>query len=609
MPEERRYPSQLKPLPKLQPLALRAQAKPRLATPSGRQPGDPAIDPYLIERAACDAIGIPHPRDVDQGTVQGLHHHIGTFHIAESEGATTAAVRAFRALHDQRFFTYSEYDNALRKIDSLRAKDGWDLTDIEKPFCARFQRDRYTANLHGYLTYVGDMVPALGEILSSSIAVYIPEEPRRTHTYLLGTTGSGKTELLKTLIHSYIAQPDSASVVVIEPSGEFVEQVAHWQEFVGSDRLVYLKLDIKPGLVPTINPLEIPNLDPNDTSREALNVKQVVAQQLLSALEEILGGRMGGDVSVNMRAVLMACLLVLLDKPGATLKDLHRFMNKDSNDDLVGFGATRLHYESAARLFQTSFNQTSFDVTRRSIFAKLQTLFDISFFGELTCGKSTVDLQYQLGRKAIILFDLSKGRLGNEASAAFGRLMIAYIQALAKRRGDLPKAYRVPIHLIIDECHNYLTTSVEEILAESRKLGLFLTLCQQNVGYQMGNDMRRIVANNTTVKIAGKVEPDQWERTSRQFPVDKEVMAALGKSKQKGVFIIRAGSGAEPFRFRARSDLIDFSNRMSPTMWEITKGRQARLFYRPVEEKDGRGASTEPQGTASPLKKKKFKLE
>ena len=48
----------------------------------------------------------------------------------------------------------------------------------------------------------------------------------------------------------------------------------------------------------------------------------MVALQLVEALQEIVSKGQGGAISDNMKMVLTQCILVLLDYPGATFRDL-----------------------------------------------------------------------------------------------------------------------------------------------------------------------------------------------------------------------------------------------------------------------------------------------
>ena len=110
---------------------------------------------------------------------------------------------------------------------------------------------------------------------------------------------------MKTFTHSYVMQPELGSVVILDPAGEFVEQIAHWREFIGagSERLIYISLKLKLGMVPTINPFEISGIDPSEMSEYALLIKHVVAQQIIEAFEQIIAGSVGSAITTPMEGV------------------------------------------------------------------------------------------------------------------------------------------------------------------------------------------------------------------------------------------------------------------------------------------------------------------
>ena len=103
----------------------------------------------------------------------------------------------------------------------------------------------------------------------------------------------------------------------------------------------------------------------------------------------------------------------------------------------------------------------------------------------------------------IVIFDIAKSR-GRTMAADFGKLMLAYIQAIALRRQDLPKHQRKQTYLFIDEVANYVGGSIEEIMCESRKFGLSLFMSSQIVGQNMSRELTEIILSNATLKIVGK---------------------------------------------------------------------------------------------------------
>jgi hypothetical protein len=221
------------------------------------------------------------------------------------------------------------------------------------------------------------------------------------------------------------------------------------------DRLIYIDPYLGAGRTPTLNPFQLAN-----PSHQA---KQIAAQQILNTFEELLAGRAGGELSVNMQALLMPCLLALLERPGSTLADLKRFMRPEENVDLVSFACERIDN------FEADFNQPHYTPTKNAIAAKLSSLLAFDAFKNLLCGPSTFDLEHELNERRIIVFNLAKGRIGDAASEAIGRFIIATLQAIAMRRDLIPLEQRVHTHLFVDECQNYITKSTVTILEEAAR--------------------------------------------------------------------------------------------------------------------------------------------
>ena len=187
---------------------------------------------------------------------------------------------------------------------------------------------------------------------------------------MVGTSGSGKSELFKILVHSFVTDPHYGSVVVLDPADEFAGEVAEWKEFIESDRLVYIKPDLEPGMSPVINPFEISGVRPGDFSTEALKVKRVVADQLVLGLERLLSDAgVGSRLTLPMRAMLRPCVLALLDREGATLRDLATFMRDQQNGELVAFGRSLTHHSQAARFFVEGFYDDANKQTKDAIYS------------------------------------------------------------------------------------------------------------------------------------------------------------------------------------------------------------------------------------------------
>jgi len=454
------------------------------------------------------------------------------------------------------------------KINELRRKLYTQYDAITLHLARNYAPHIHTPNRRGYLNFIADQDPKITEVLNEPIPLRPVLSHLRRHAYITGGSGSGKTELLKQLIHGAFHRYGEA-IIVIDPHGDMAEQIAKWEMFEQDERLIYIDPYMSEDHIPPFNPLQVPE-------GTTMQQKEVIAQQLVNAFEQLLKGSGGDSLTVNMRTLLMPCILTLIDRPGSTLADLQRFMNDRVNDDLVELGTTSKR--RAIRDFFTYHfkDDTSLRPSKSAVSKKLQSLFNTFAFDEMVNSPETLDLENAINEGRIILFNLSKGRLGDEASEAFGRLVVATVQGLALRRADIPEGERVPINLFIDECQNYLSPATIAILEEARKYGVCLTMAQQVVGRGMSSEMQTVVLNNTNVKVAGLTQED--DKMAKILGKTQEDVQSLNT----GQFWMKIGNG-QTFLLNANSDLINDSIAMSDDYWNTIKLEQL-FYYRSLNE-------------------------
>jgi hypothetical protein len=464
---------------------------------------------------------------------------------------------------------------------------------LERSANRLYKAHGYHASFTGWREYVCDASPFFAEkVLFRELPVRVGSDDY-LHLYCVGGSRSGKTEYLKSLAYQVLQDPNCA-LVFCEPAGDASRQIARWKEHVHSDRLIYVDHSLKSGFTPCINPFEIYGVEARDTRPDALRVKKVVAQQLLGALQEIVSTGQGAEFSRNAQGILMSCILVLLDYPNATLRDLMRFMY---DPELARFAETRNHYPDVRDFFVHGFHRKTLQPTKEAIQNKLQELFSTGNFADLTCGKSTIQLEKEVDQKKLIVFNLSEASIGKREGAAFGKLIVALMQSLAVRR----TGKRVPTRLILDECHTYLTRSVELIITGAAKYGLFITMAQQFIGQYMDKQMEQ-TALGATIRIGGRNADEHHASTARMLGADPSDVASL----TKGEFVIKLPE-SPPFLFRTHTDLLEDANAMSKREWEGVKADQLRRYYRrievPVPAQAVRGPSERPKPALAPPKR------
>jgi type IV secretory pathway TraG/TraD family ATPase VirD4 len=86
-----------------------------------------------------------------------------------------------------------------------------------------------------------------------------------------------------------------------------------------------------------------------------------------------------------------------------------------------------------------------------------------------------------MGEGRVLLVDLSKGNMGEDASNLVGAMMLTRMELAALSRTDAPEEQRKDFYVYIDEFYNFTTASFANILSEARKYRLNLILAHQYI--------------------------------------------------------------------------------------------------------------------------------
>ncbi|HLO76636.1 MAG TPA: type IV secretion system DNA-binding domain-containing protein [Magnetospirillum sp.] len=425
---------------------------------------------------------------------------------------------------------------------------------------------RFSPDVPGYVRYCQSALPRNeAAFFLKAHRLPIREDDRRRHTYISGGSGSGKTEAIKVIIHHYLTRDTSAAVVVLDPHGDFAEQVARFRENAENGRLVYIDPALSPQHTPVFNPFEI-----KDRSPMAVDV---ATQELVSVFREI----MDTGFTLQMETVLKPCIATLLLRDGSTILDLMRFMDDDENADLLHFAQRMLPNPAQRHFLAVDFGKDAYGPTKQSLRTKIQSLLNSQVFLHFLAGPSTFDLEEAINRRALIVFNLSRGTIGDDTSETIGRFIIAKLQSFAIQRARIDEHKRVPIHLFVDECQLYISDSIEKILTEARKYKLFATLASQILGQNMGAQLKAIVLSNTAVKMTGKNALATLSAIAKETGANLEELQGL----ETGEFHIKAGNRPS-VKAKMPAHLLGKRNGMRADKWaETIKGQLAR-YYRPL---------------------------
>lgn len=129
--------------------------------------------------------------------------------------------------------------------------------------------------------------------------------------------------------------------------------------------------------------------------------------------------------------------------------------------------------------------------------------------------ENKIDIEKIMREKKILFINLCKGRLGEENSSFLGAMFITKIKQAGMARAGMPEEARADFYLYVDEFHNLVTETFENILSEARKYGLCLTVAHQYVGQLLPRVQAAVLGNTGTIIIfrvggedAVKLEPE-----------------------------------------------------------------------------------------------------
>ena len=66
---------------------------------------------------------------------------------------------------------------------------------------------------------------------------------------------------------------------------------------------------------------------------------------------------------------------------------------------------------------------------------------------------STLDLNYAMNHRRVVIVNLAMGKIGESATRLMGAFLLAHARAAAMARASIPASEREPFHLIGDEIH------------------------------------------------------------------------------------------------------------------------------------------------------------
>lgn len=354
--------------------------------------------------------------------------------------------------------------------------------------------------------------------------VHLSLDERARHIYTVGKSGSGKTTLLFNLTMLDILA--GRGVAIIDPHGDLAEAIADCIPGHRTADICYLNVADTERPV-GFNPLA--NVPPE---RRAL-----AASGMVSAFKHLWGDSWGP----RLEHFLYHGLSALLDTPHATLIDLPRLYIEEQ---FRARTVAQIRDPVTRRFWEQEF--TKYDVRFRTE-AIAPILNKAGQFATSPNVRAIIgqtapkfDLSFAMDNRRILIANLAKGAIGEQAANLLGSLLISHLQLVAMSRSSIPEPERVPFFIHVDEFQSFGTDAFASLMSESRKYAAHFCLAHQFTE-QIAPNVRAAILGNAGTLIVFRVGGTDAALLAPEFhPMEPNTLAAQLPFK---AWIRRAGFG------------------------------------------------------------------
>lgn len=334
--------------------------------------------------------------------------------------------------------------------------------------------------------------------------VYIGKEDRMRHVYIIGKTGTGKSEMLKDMILQDIRE--GKGLCFMDPHGDAIEDI--------------LKL------VPPERAEDVIYFNPSDVERPmGLNLleattedqKHFAATAVINMMYKLFDPYKTGIVGPRFEHAVRNAMLTAMCEPGSTFIEIMRIL---TDSRFVQEILPKVQDPIIRRYWTDQIAQTS-------DFHKSEVLdYITSKFGRFVTNKlirniigqsqSSFNLREVMDTGKILLINLAKGTLGEENSNFLGLILVPRILMAAMSRSELPMDQRRDFFFYVDEFQNFATPDFAVILSEARKYRLGLCVANQFIG-QVEEEVKNAIFGNVGSMVAYRVGVSDANYLAREF--------------------------------------------------------------------------------------------
>jgi len=321
------------------------------------------------------------------------------------------------------------------------------------------------------------------------------------------------------------------------------------------NRVIYLDPTLQEGMTPTLNLFDLKD-------RSEKNI-QKIAKVIVSVIKSVNDDE---KFSGAMEEMLYYCCCLLLRKGDSDFFELLQILNDKKNKELVKLG------QNSPNVLERGYFEDYFKgakPTQEAVKRRVSKILNDLVLSNLLNGSSTINLEEAMNTKGnVIIFRIQKEEM-LDSYIYYARFIIGLIQIIALKRASQEEDDRVRTYCHIDEFHNFITPTIEEILTESRKYRLYLSLAHQAISQVRSPALRDIILSNTNIKLIGNNKNKTLEAMNKTLNTKLKDVEKL----DAGEFYLSVGKN-DILKIKNTDILLDGKQNITDTQWHELKQYQ-----------------------------------
>lgn len=392
-------------------------------------------------------------------------------------------------------------------------------------------------------------------------------EDRLRHTYIIGKTGTGKSQFLVELMMQDIKA--GRGVCFMDPHGDAVQDLLQMIPPERAEDVIYFNP------ADADRPMGVNLLEAKDENQQHFAATAVI-NMMYKLFDPYKTGIVGPRFEHGVRN---AMLTVMQGMEGGTFVEVMRAL---TTPRFVQELLPNVKDKMVVSYWKDQIAQTS-------DFHKSEVLdYTVSKFGRFVTNKiirniigqskSSFSFREVMDKQKILLVNLSKGELGEENSNFLGLILVPRILMAAMSRADVPEEQRPPFYLYVDEFQNFATPDFAVILSEARKYKLALTVANQFIG-QVEEEVKNAIFGNVGTIITYRTGPSDANYLAHHFtPIFNEDDLLNIERYHVYISTIVNNEPVPPFSMDITKDMKEYEARKNRRVGDIIR-EMSRLKY------------------------------